>query len=133
MARRKIDRFFVATSLMTPQQVESKAEVDIELQDAVGRQFVAKLVKEKPDSRFLSLSFADIYHVDDPAIKDCPKSKAHLALIDPAHRLASKAFEAKKEPAASGSNGAKQQSQPVAAATAPAASATSGDDLVGDL
>ena len=128
MARKKMDRFFVAVGLMTQQQVETKAEVEIDLQDAVGRQFVAKLVKEKADSQFLSLNFADIFHVDDPAVKDIPKSQAHLKLIEPQLRLASKAFEAAKPASNKGSNGAaKRETKPAAAAVA------TSDDILSDL
>lgn len=81
-ARKKIDRFLVATCLMTEEQVLEKAKVRIDLQEAVGRQFVVKLEKEKEDSKFLSLSFADIFHVDDSAVANIPRSKEHLSLID---------------------------------------------------
>lgn len=83
MAKKKIGRFLVSVGLATEEQIINKEKITPDLQDAVGRQFIAKLDKEKEDSKFLSLSFADIYHVDDPAVAQIPRSKEHLALIDP--------------------------------------------------
>lgn len=133
-ARKKIDRFFVAVGLATEQQIKDKAKLSIDLQDAVGSQFIAKLEKEKEDSKFLSLSFADIFHVDDPAVAGIPKDKDCLSLIPPSQRLTGN-----QKPAAAGAaNGvAKQpakQSTPVAPVTTPAgvgspAMATQFDDV----
>lgn len=89
-ARKKIDRFFVAVGLATEQQIKDKAKLSIDLQDAVGSQFIAKLEKEKDDSKFLSLSFADIFHVDDAAVAGIPKDKDCLSLIPASQRLIGK-------------------------------------------
>jgi hypothetical protein len=83
-ARKKIARFFLATNLMKPDQLGSK--VDVNLQDAIGEQFVAK-IDITEDGRYCELSFAEIYHVDDTKVKDIPKSANEIAQIPSAHRL----------------------------------------------
>jgi len=85
-ARKKMDRFFMATSILTPQQIEAKWAGSIDLTQAVGRQLIAKFGKEKPEDRFVDLEFAEIYHVDDPAVKDAPKCQQSIKLISPALR-----------------------------------------------
>lgn len=114
-AKKKIDRFLVAVGLATEQQIKEKAKLSIDLQDAVGSQFIAKLELERddngqPKSRFLSLSFADIFHVDDPAVAGIPKNKDCLALLPPSQRLVGKTTT--QAPA--------KQSTPVAPVTSPA-------------
>lgn len=104
-AKKKIDRFLVATSLATEQQIKDKAKLSIDLQDAVGSQFVAKLEFERddsgqPKSKFLSLSFADIFHVDDSAVAAVPKNKDCLALLPPSQRIVKQANAPASTPAA---------------------------------
>lgn len=84
-ARKKIDRFLIATGFATPAQIEAKESFDIDLQQGRMRQFIAKLDKEE-GKRFLELSFADIYHVDDPAVASYPKDADALKLIRPQQR-----------------------------------------------
>ncbi len=90
-AKKKIDRFLVAVGLVTEQEVKDKVRKSIDLQQAVGGQFIAKLEKESEDSKFLSLSFADIYHVDDSAVSAIPKDKDCLALLAPSQRIVKQA------------------------------------------
>jgi hypothetical protein len=115
-AKKKMDRFFMAVGMLTPQQVESEASVSLNLPDAIGRQLVAKYEKNKPEDKFVDLSFADIYHVDDAAVKEVPKDVAALKLIDAKLR-----WPNGQPPAAP-----KSEPKPTAAA---AASTTSFDDL----
>lgn len=120
-AKKKIDRFLLAVGLVTEQQVLDKARVSIDLQQAVGRQFIAKLDKEKEDSKFLSLSFADVYHVDDPAVAAIPRSKDHLSMIDAKLRRLPQSGGPSLTPAsaAKGASGAKAKAASQAATVAP--------------
>lgn len=113
-ARKVLDRTWLALSLMTQQQIETKAKVRIDLTQVVSRQFIARMVK---DDKYLRLNGADIYHVDDPDVKDQPKNMTALKALPAAQRRVS-------------SQGAAKQ-QTVAASSAPAATpaATSFDDL----
>ena len=76
--RKRISRFLMATNLLPPDALGKKAEA--ELQDAVGKQFVATLELTK-DGKFLELSFLDLWHVDDPAAKGFPKSAQGLSML----------------------------------------------------
>lgn len=126
MARKKLDRFFLAVGLATEQQIESKAKLSIDLQEANGRQFIAQLEKEKEDSKFLSLSFANLYHVDDPAVQAIPKDKAALNIIDPKLRrvgMQAAAKASRKEKAASKNGAATTTTAPTGVGAGAAADA----------
>jgi hypothetical protein len=92
-ARQKQGRFFLATGLLTEDQLGT--EVDIDLEDAVGRQVVLTLEEQdgKNDRKFLSLHFADIWHIDDPAVSHFPQCSASKGLIPPSHRRDLKSFQ----------------------------------------
>lgn len=120
-AKKKIDRFLVAVGLLTEQQVIDKWKGKIELQESVGRQLVAKLDKEKEDSKFLSLSFADIFHVDDPAVATIPRSKDHLALIDPKLRRIASGSSGTLTPAKGSGRGKGKAATAASAPATPAA------------
>lgn len=78
-ARKKIDRFLLAVGL-----IEENARdqgVDIDMTTAIGRQFVAKMEQDEKNPKYLRLSFADIFHVDDEAVKAIPKCGAMLRQI----------------------------------------------------
>ena len=82
-ATKRLDRFFLATGLMTRAEIEQKVSKDIELADANGRQLVLELEERESATgkKFLDLKFAEIYHVDDPAVASVPKDAAALKLI----------------------------------------------------
>lgn len=94
-ARQKQARFFLATGLLTDGQLGS--EVDINLEDCVGRQVIATLEERDGDSgrTFLDLHFADIWHIDDPAAAKFPKSDKAIGLVPPAHRRKPESFAKK--------------------------------------
>lgn len=81
--RKQIDRFFLAAGLLA--ESDKGAEKEIDLSDAVGRQIVAKL-EPSSNGKYLQLAFADVYHVDDPAVKDIPKSAVALRLVPSSQR-----------------------------------------------
>lgn len=82
-ARVKLTAAAVALGVITP--ADCGKNVSLEFNDAIGRQCVAKLSKD--DSRsdnertFLQLAYSDIWHVDDPRARSCPKSKPALDLL----------------------------------------------------
>lgn len=131
-AKKKIDFFFVAVGFATPEQIAAKAPLRIDLQSAVGRQFVIHLEKEKEDAKYLSLAYADIYHVDDPAVSAYPKCQESLSIIDPALRKigwsgAAAASTAAKPATATGGNGAASHAPNHASHATPASTVL--DDL----
>lgn len=88
-AKKKIDRFFLAAGLATREQLDQKDnELDIDLQQACGRQIVAKFTSEegKNGKLMLGLSFTDIWHVDDSSCKAVPKDAESLAMLPATER-----------------------------------------------
>jgi len=86
-AKKKLMRFFMAINLL--KQHQPGAKVKIETSDGVGQQLCAKLsYRESKDGskKFLDISFADIWHVDDSEAKDIPKDPEALGLIDASNR-----------------------------------------------
>jgi hypothetical protein len=120
MARKKFTRLFLATCLL--QEFKPGQKVSVDVMQLVGRQFVAKIVKRTSDKGkdFYELSYADIWHVDDPTVKDVPKNLDSLKLIPADQR---KVFPTNADTAAASStNGAKSQSSNPAAAAVQVAS-----------
>lgn len=83
-ARKKIARLFLATGLMDDSD-KGKSKV-FELTDMEGSQFITKMEWDDDDHKYVGISFAEIYHVDDPIVKDVPKDKAALGMIPPTLR-----------------------------------------------
>lgn len=84
-ARKRQARFCLAVDILPKGRKPGEA-VQIDLQQAVGRQLVAKLqhqkdreTKEKTDR--IELAFAELYHVDDPHVAKVAKDKAALGLL----------------------------------------------------
>jgi hypothetical protein len=94
-AWQKQGKFFIATGLLAEDQLGT--EVDIDLEDAEGRQVVMTLEESegKGDRKFLSLHFADIWHVDDPAAASYPKCAKSVKLIPQQHRRTAESFTKK--------------------------------------
>lgn len=89
MARLKMTRYCQATNLL-PLVVEKGKRMQVVLGNSKGHQFVAHLEideyqKEKTGGKiFLRLAYADVHHVDDPAVKDVPKDVSAINVL-PAH------------------------------------------------
>lgn len=80
---RKQAAFCIATNLLTPAQLTG-GEVSFNEEDARGQQVVAEMRLGKANDsgkRYLELFFSNIYHVDDPRVKDVPKNAAALSII----------------------------------------------------
>lgn len=88
--RKKVDRFLLAVGLINPS--DKGIEADLDLSDAIGRQFLIRLEENqtKEGKTVLQMKFADIYHVDDPEAADIPKSKEGLSMIPPELRRVAK-------------------------------------------
>jgi hypothetical protein len=99
-----------AGSKWAQEQIEAKTPLKINPVEANGRQLVARFEKEKEDTKYLSLAFADIFHVDDPAVKDIPKNTDALKLISAKLRRIS-GKEAPKNPPTTNGAGKEKQAQ----------------------
>lgn len=79
--RKKVDRFLLAVGLINP--TDKGVDVEIDLDDAVGRQFLIRLEENqtRDGKSVYQMKFADVYHVDDPEAADIPKSNDGLKLI----------------------------------------------------
>lgn len=112
-ARKKIDRFLLAVGLVSDEDKDK--DLDIDITKCVGRQFVVKLEHDEESQKFLRVAFADIFHVDDAAVKAVPKNEDALRLIPAAMRRIGNQPVKKEKPA---------KPQPATAATAAPATAT---------
>ena len=82
---KKQTAFFVASNLMRPDQLGK--EVEFDLASAVGLQIIIDLQEEEYEGKTnLRLSYANIYHVDDPRAAKHPKCAASLEIIPTAFR-----------------------------------------------
>lgn len=80
MAKRKLTRFSYATGFIASHAPGQKVVIDCEACE--GRQIVAKFSEEDKDGKKrVQLHYSDIFHVDDPAVADVPKSADALAAI----------------------------------------------------
>ena len=83
MANKKLTRLAVAFG----GQHSPGGKGKIDLVGSLGRQIVVDMQPRKSgDKEYLDVNYANIYHVDDPAVADVPKSEASLALIPAAWR-----------------------------------------------
>jgi len=134
-ARKRIGRFFVATGLRnendpTRDAAGNPIKVQVNLQAAVGRQFIVQMETTEYNGRKnFGLSFANMFHVDDPEKSGVPKDSAALANYPAQFRRKPESFMSGKPGAkASGStsgNGNGNGSAPAKSATSqPTKSAT---------
>ena len=83
-AKRKQARFAIATGILP--RSEPGKRVTVDLQKANGRQLVVELEHQKDQqtgqpTKFVQLAWANIHHVDDPAVAKVPKDATALALL----------------------------------------------------
>lgn len=81
-ARIKITRFLKAIDLLSDDQLGKS--VDVDMQQARGRQLVVHLEK---NDKYLDLRYADIWHIDDPAVSKIPKDEKSIAALPESQRL----------------------------------------------
>jgi hypothetical protein len=77
-ARKKQTAFAIASGLIDLTKLGGKVQID--LQNAVGRQIVATFESDDK-GQYVDLSYANIYHVDDPRAANFPKDREALAVI----------------------------------------------------
>ena len=131
-AKKKIERLFLSTCLATQEQLTTPGvELDIDIADMKGRQIVAKFEEEETDrgKKMLQLAFADIFHVDDPAVAGIPKDAGFLKLIPAALRWVGAPQATNGAAAATPKARSRSKATPVAATPAAAVPATSFDDV----
>lgn len=76
-ARKKQTAFAIAAGLIDLAKLGGK--VNIELQDAVGRQIIVGLEHDEA-GKYLQLAWANIYHIDDPRAAEFPKDAEAIAM-----------------------------------------------------
>lgn len=81
--RKVADRWWLALNLASRADLEAKKRLSIDIASARGRQFIAKVEKGE---KYCDIAGADIYHVDDPAVKAIKKSVDDLNRIRPEFR-----------------------------------------------
>jgi hypothetical protein len=93
-ARQKQAAFFIATGLMTEEQL-GKSGIKIDLEQARGRHVIATLEEDTSEQgkKFIRLSYDNIWHIDDPRAASFPKNEKALTLIPSAHRRDPKSFK----------------------------------------
>lgn len=106
-ARVKQGAFFIAANVMTPEQLGQRG-LKIDLGKANGAQVIATLEVDEHQSKdgktFLRLSYANIFHIDDPRASGFPKLAGAIELIPQEYRRQESFFEPllqKKQKAAS--------------------------------
>lgn len=96
--QRKISAMLIATGMMTEQQLGG--DVSYDPQDMRVRQGVIDLSKDEHNSTaeksFLQLSYANIFHIDDPRVADAPKNGDALKLLPASQRREPKSFDLEK-------------------------------------
>lgn len=97
-ARKKIGRLFVATNVMGPDQAGQRG-LEIDLQAMRTQQLVMTLELDR-DAKFLQLSYADIWHIDDPDAAGFPMDASALSFIPQQFRRDPASFRPQDKPAA---------------------------------
>lgn len=95
--RKIIDRALVALGVIDP--TDKQKAVSCEATDLVGRQFIVKMDNEERNGKTrLGMAYAEIYHVDDPAVKTQPRNEAFLSLLPASLRRIGSQAAAKPAP-----------------------------------
>jgi hypothetical protein len=105
--RRRQTKFAVAAGVMPEKTArQSGQKVTVDLQQAVGRQVIAKVKAGKPNDKgqvYLEIDSASIWHVDDPEVAAIPKNQTAINLLSPALRRKADSFDKpEKKPASQG-------------------------------
>ena len=125
LAKKKQARFVLAVGLLDGPR-KGGERVTIDLQQAIGRQFLATMEertftkRDGSQGKSIDLHFADLWHVDDPEAAAYPKNDAALKLLPASLRKKPEQF------GSSNGNGSKPvtngtTTKPAAPAAAPAA------------
>lgn len=104
MAKKKQARFLLATGALNPAAAKPGEKVAVDISQAKYRQFVAQVEKDK-EGKYMQLYYAEVYHVDDPAVAKVPKSAAALALLPKELRRSAESFAKPGSKSSSTANG----------------------------
>lgn len=116
-AKRKLAAFFIATGVMTPDQLGKPVNIDESA--ANGKQLLVKFARKMEkdgegnytvETKFLEIHYSDIFHVDDPEVKDIPKNADALGMIETKDRHPDTWFAFKEKKAATKSAAAESTS-----------------------
>ena len=130
--------FFVKAVQAVPDTVKPGEKVNVDLQLAVGRQFIATLAFSEKDGKpttFLDFHYADIWHIDDPSAPPCERNQDAIKLLPKELRRDAATFaKADSKPAGgkpSGNGNGSGSAAPTAAAPpVTAGAAMSADELL---
>lgn len=130
MSRKKLAAFFIATDVLSPSDLGKPVAIDVEA--AKGKQLIVEFDRQNDKdektgkytvpTKYIQISYANIYHVDDPEVKDVPKNADAMGYRDaslkhdekwfafkgPAKKLTSQS----KKPAMAGASTTASASQP---------------------
>ena len=114
-AKHVLAAFFIAANVMDPNSLGKSVKIDVAA--ANGQQLVIQLERKMDQdkktgkwdvpSKFLKISFSNIYHVDDPRVAGVPKNADAIGMIDADKRhtdptwfafTAKKSAEVKRDP-----------------------------------
>lgn len=114
-AKRKQARFAIATGILP--KAEPGQRVTVDLEQAMGRQLVVELEHQKDQTtgqptKFLQLAWANIYHVDDPAVAKVPKDAVAIGLLPAELRKNPEEFA--RQPTGKGNGSPRQAVKPTA-------------------
>jgi hypothetical protein len=93
MPRKKLAAIFIAANAMAPESLGKPVNIETALM--VGQQCVIKFENQMEQdgegkytvpTKYIQISYADIFHVDDPAVKAVPKNADALSLIAKEYR-----------------------------------------------
>ncbi len=109
-AQRKQGAFLVAAGLVNENQAGQ--EIEIDATNAINRQVIVTVAKDTREGRDgrLQMSYANIFHIDDPRVAKTPKSAAAIKLIPADQRRKPESFDlerltGKKQAKAPAANG----------------------------
>jgi len=98
-SRKRQTRFMLATGVIGQSQ-ELAEDMELNLENAVGRQVIITISKEEYQGKErLGLSWFKLWHIDDPEAARHPRDEKSIALLPAEHRLDASAFKNAKRPA----------------------------------
>ena len=131
MAKRRKSRWADAVNILPRRELKPGEKVQINLQDAVGQQFIA-VVEPDEKTGFPKLPFADIWHIDDPSAPPCERSQDALKMLPKELRRSPESFAKSDSKPAGGKPSGNGNGSGSAAATAAAPPVTAGAAMSAD-
>lgn len=104
MKLRRFTAMAIAGNVLKPEQLGTDA--DIPFIEMIGHQMLVKFNHQMEkdgngdytiETEYLQVAYSDLFHVDDPAVKDIPKNADALSIIPKEHRHNAEWFAWKKK------------------------------------